>query len=235
MSMKMFFCAALAAGCAIFASSRLVAEEAAKEQEERSPDSGGAASEEPKKRKLPKQTGPYNNWDLAAKVADSHDQPIIVFVGLQGDKNSSRIRNATIFNPAFKDFIKSNAVLYLYNVPALKEKKNVRSGNCRQKKDKNARPKPDLKSVKQAERLIVGKVAANNLFPVVAVVSPAGQIAGTPIVVDPSDPYPFGRFIADLKSAFEAGKYSCEITKKVQKEIDAQAKKIADLEKRQRK
>lgn len=228
MNEKLIALAALSAAFAVAPVCDCLAEEAPAE---------AAAEETPEpekpKKKIKKVLTPYANWDLASKVAESQEQPIVVFIGLQGDKESTRVRNATVFNPAFKDFLAPNALLYVYNVPELKEKKNNQRGN--QKKDKNAKPKPDTKAIKESERIIVGKAAQNDYFPALVVVSPDGKPVGNPILVDAEDPFPFGKFIDDLKAAFEAGKYPCEINKKVQKEIDAQAKKLADLEKRKKK
>lgn len=234
MNEKLIALAALSAAFAVAPVCDCLAEEApAEAAAEETP-----VPEKPKK-KLKKVLTPYANWDLVSKVAESQEQPIVVFIGLQGDKESTRVRNATVFNPAFKDFLAPNALLYVYNVPELKEKKNNQRGN--QKKDKNAKPKADTKSIKESEKIIVGRLTAGSghgadaYLPVIAVVTPGGKVVGTQILVDAEDPFPFGKFIEDLKSAFEAGKYACEINKKVQKEIDAQAKKIADLEKRKKK
>lgn len=231
MKEKLMTLAVLSAACLVAPINDCFAEESAAE---------AAPAPEPAKKKIKKELKPYTSWELASKVAESQEQPIVVFIGLQGDKESTRIQRATIDNPAFKDFLAPNALLYYYKVPELKEKKNNNQrGN--QKKDKNAKPKADTKSIKESEKIIVGRLTAGSghgadaYLPAIAVVTPGGKLVGTQILVDAEDPFPFGKFIEDLKSAFEAGKYACEINKKVQKEIDAQAKKIADLEKRKKK
>ena len=230
MKEKLMTLVVLSAACLVAPINDCFAEESAAE---------APPAPEPAKKKLRKELKPYTSWELASKVAESQDQPIVAFIGLQGDKESTRIQRATIDNPAFKDFLAPNALLYYYKVPALKEKKNNQRGN--QKKDKHAKPKADTKSIKESEKIIVGRLTAGSghgavaYLPTIAVVTPSGKLVGTKIIVDAEDPFPFGKFIEDLKGAFEAGKYACEINKKVQKEIGAQAKKIADLEKRKKK
>lgn len=199
-----------------------------------------APAPEPPKKKIKKELKPYTSWALAQKVAESQEQPVIAFIGLQGDKESTRIQRATIDNPAFKDFLAPNALLYFYKVPELKDKNKNQRGN--QKKDKNAKPKADTKAIKESEKILFSRLTntsgghgSDPYLPVIAVVSPEGKLVGTPIMVDVDDPFPFGKFIEDLKAAFESGKYACEINAKVQKEIDAQAKKIAELERRKKK
>lgn len=184
--------------------------------------------EKPKKK--PKKLDEYANWDKALETAEAWEQPVLAFVELKGDKVSSKVKSVTFGNRDFmKEFVKPNAVYYHLAVPSLKEKQQDRSKEPKP-------PKPDRMKVKESERPALAKLGLNGdkaVYPVIAVVSPAGKVLGQ--VTVGSEGAVFGEFIASLQEAFTAGQYNAEVSKKLQKVIDTEAKKVAELEKRQRK
>lgn len=198
-----------------------------------------ATPEKPKKK--PKKLPVYMQWDKAMEVAEAYEQPIIAFIDLQGDKTSGKIKR-DIFGKQeiMKDFVLPNAVYYTYTVKAEKAPPG-------HKRDKDAAPKADMKSIKESERIAVTRIATGGdkpawgeapaVLPAVAVVAPVGGPSGKLIglVRYDTEGAALGGMITGIKDLMEKEKYSAEIGKKVQKLIDAEAKKIAELEKRQRK
>ena len=206
----------LAALCVTVPLQDLSAEEAA---------AGDAAAETPKK-KPPRKQPEYKIWEQCVAAAEAWEQPIIAFVGLQGDKNTSKIKMATVNNPVFKELVGPNALYYSYMVPAAKPAKG-------KKVDKNAPVNPDKAAVKESERLAVSQIAASDFYPAIAVASPTGKVLGT--VTIGVDGMTFGSFVNELKTLFAKGSHELKVNSKVQKAIDAEAKKLAELEKRQKK
>lgn len=209
--------------CAGFVFDSLRAEEAADE----SAQEVQAESAKPKKR--PKKLPEYANWDKALETAEAWEQPVIAFVELKGDKVSAKVKGFTFNNRDFlKEFVTPNAVYYHLAVPSVKEKQE------RGKEQKP--PKPDRTKVKESERPALAKLglnADNATYPVIAVVSPTGKVLKQ--VTVGTEGAVFGEFVASVKEGFEAGHFPAEISKKLQKLIDTEAKKVAELEKRQRK
>lgn len=183
-----------------------------------------AAAEAPK-RKPVKKDPEYMSWEKALAVSTANEQPIVAFIELKGDKACSKVRMATVGNPAFKEFVKDNCVFYRTGVP---------QKASRQRAQKDELPKPDFDAVKASEAkgitLIKGTNQAPN-FPMIAVLAPGGtKMLGT--VVMTADDVSFSSFVKELQSAFERGKIETVISKKVQKALDDEAKKRAALEKR---
>lgn len=200
-----------------------------------------APAEKPKKK--PKKLPSYSVWDQAAAVAEAYEQPIIAFIDVKGDKTSPVMLRTEIFNVR-KDFIKEfvlpNAVYYTYTVPNFEDKKA--NNNNQKKRDKNEPVKPDLTKVKESERMMVTRISTGGsqqggqpkpMLPMIAVVSPGGKILGL-AHLDHEGPA-YGNLVASLKDAMEQAKYPVTVGKKVQKAITVEAKKVAELEKRQRK
>lgn len=185
------------------------------------------APEKPKRK--PKKLPEYVNWDKALEVAEAWDQPVLAFVELKGDKVSAKAKAVTFGDREFlKEFVERNAVYYHLAVPSVKEKPD------RSKTPKP--PKPDRTKVKESERSAMSKLGLNDdkaAYPVIAVVSPSGKVLRA--VSIGTEGAVFGEFVAALKEGFEAGHYPAEISKKLQKKIDVEAKKVAELEKRQKK
>lgn len=205
----------LAALCTAAPLQDLWAEEAAAEE---------PAAEAPKKK--PRKAPEYKVWDQCVAAAEAWDQPIIAFVGVQGDKNTSKVKMATVGNPIFKELVGPNALYYTYMIPAAKPAKG-------KKVDKNAPAKPDKSAIKDTERVAIGQLAPNDFFPAIVVASPSGKVLGS--VTVGMDGITLGQFVDDLRSYFTQGKYELKVNSKVQKAIDAEAKKLAELAKRQKK
>ncbi len=190
-----------------------------------------AGTEQPKKKRPPRKQAEYRSWDQAAAAAEAWGQPIIAYVFVQGDKLGSRYRTATFGNPVFKELLMPNAVYYSCAIPQAKAKGRGR-GNARA--DRDAPAKPDRAAIKESEKAAISRIAGEKVpLPVVAVIDPGGKVLGS-FMPDAED-LSFTGFVNELKSGFEAGKHALEINRKVQKALDAEAKKRAADEKRKRK
>ena len=179
-------------------------------------------------KRKPKKDAEYILWEKAAAVSEGCGQPIVAFLELKGDKASSKVRMMTVGNPAFKEFVKDNCVYYHVGVPQKEERRS------RGRSAKDAVPKPDVDAVKAAEKAAVTRINGDTrspTLPAVAVLAPGGKkVLGT-ILPTPED-VSFGGFIDELKPLFERGKGGGVVSKKVQKVIDDEAKRLAAQQKR---
>lgn len=203
--------------------------------EKHAKEDGPAKAEESvkKKKKGPTKKPEYFRWKDAAAVAKAWEQPVLVFVDLEDSKVCSRVRAATVGDRHFKDFVKENCVYYRYKVPRVEVKRGRRNRGLVNKKDDV--PKPDFEAVKESEKVTVNKIldGKKNSFPGIALVKPEGQLIDV-ISFDSEEPS-LSAFVDELKGAFEKGKYEFVIPKNFQKVLNAEAKKRAALEKRNKK
>lgn len=179
-------------------------------------------------KRKPKKDAEYILWEKAVAVSEGCGQPIVAFLELKGDKASSKVRMMTVGNPAFKEFVKDNCVYYHVGVPQKEERRS------RGRSAKDAVPKPDFDAVKASEKAAVTRINGDTrspTLPAVAVLAPGGKkVLGT-ILPTPED-VSFGGFIEELKPLFEKGKCEVVVSKKVQKVIDDEAKRLAAQQKR---
>ncbi len=195
------------------------AEEAAAENNE-----PPAETEKPKKK--PRKEAEYKSWEKASAVAEAWEQPVVAFVGIQGDKISSRFRTMTVGHPVFKELIAKNAVYYTCLIPQVKSKNPG--------KGRDLPAKPDFAKIKDSERPILSRLITDktSLLPVIALFESNGKLIGT-LTPDPN--LSLASFIEGFKTGLESGKYPIEITRKAKKLMEADAKKRAAEEKRRRK
>lgn len=194
-----------------------------------------AKAEEPvkKKKKGPAKKPEYFRWSDAAAIAEAWEQPVLVFIDLEGSKECGRVRSATVGHNLFKAFVKENCVFYRYKVPCVKARRG--RGGRGSNNNKNDVPKPDFEAIRDSERKIVNKVldGKKSKFPGLALVKPNGQPVDF-IAYDPDEPS-LTAMVGELKDVFEKGKYDFSVPRPIQKLIDAEAKKRAALEKRRKK
>ena len=193
-----------------------------------------AAPAEAQKKRPKKDPKGYTNWDKAVEIAEAWEQPVFVFLELKGDKVSGRVKTQIFGNRDCKfieEFVNPNAVYYHYAVPQVEVKQQRGRNNS---KAKDEPPKPDMAAIKASERAMVTRFASGGgkmaSLPVVAVVAPGGgRMLGTVTYED--GPTGFGEFVEGLRKAMESGGYKVSVGPKVQKRIDADAKKAAKLKK----
>lgn len=186
----------------------------------------GEAQTAPAPKKKVRKVPEYMSWEQACAVSEAAEQPIVAFVELKGDKRSSKIRMATVAHPIFKEFVKDNCVFYHVGVPQEKVQKGRGQAN-----QKDAEPKPDFSAVKASESTAVTKLkGSQSTLPVIAVVTPGGgRVIGT--YAPAPEEASLAQFVAEMKTLFEGAKCELVISKKVQKVLDDEAKKLAARQK----
>lgn len=215
-------CGALAGGAA--AVSAFAEEAAAVEMAE--------GEEKPASKKRPsRKENEYRNWEKASAAAEAWEQPILAFIDLPGVKRGNVIKLEVLGrNEVMKELVGPNGIYFHVTVPKVKEKQQ-QNGNNNKNRVKPV-PKPDWNAMKGNEKDIAKRICGNQVPPVVAVVGANGQVLS--VVPIETEGAVLGEFVSSVKSAFELGNHEFAISPKLQKMIDKEAKKVADLEKRKR-
>ncbi len=199
-------------------------------QEADAPAEESAAETKQTKKKRPRKKPEYRLWSEASSVAEAWEQPVVAFIGIQGDKVTSRFRMMTVANPAFKEMLLDNAVCYTYMIPQVEAKKGRRG----QRVKKDAPAKPDLTKIKDTERVVVATLASDGaILPMLAILdSNRKELAVCSF--DPED-QSLASLVDQVRSAFESGQFKLEVPRKVEKLLKEEAKKRAAEAKRRKK
>lgn len=226
--------------CAAAAALAAAVAPAAEETKAEAPAETEAKPAAPKK--LPKKLPVYNQMAAAEAVAKAWEQPILIVIECDGEKACSKLRSTIYGNRTVqKELFEKNCVFYQIKVPLAKERRNNnRGGNNNNKpREKPMYPshpgKPDFNEVRpKSEAEVAYALAKKGNYPVILLrTSPSTK--DIPIVVDADSATPLGSFVTQLKEAMTASKGAFEVSPKIQKLIDTEAKKAEAQAKRAKK